>query len=156
MPRHTHRTLFLLACLCVVPGADAQVPSVDSTLLRELGEANAELLRAEQAGDTATMRALITPDFSWIRYDAARFGRDARISAVARGRRNPSPQTVLEEYARLVAPNVAVQLRRIRLLLGSGDARRERTTWETRVYVRSGSRWLLAAQHATAFSDSAR
>ena len=156
MPRHTCRTLVLLASLCVVPGADAQPSSVDSTLLRELRQFDAQLLQAEQAGDTAAMRSLIAPDFFWIRYDAARFGRNARIGAVARGRRNPSPQMILDQDARLLAPNVAVGLRRVRLLLGSGAARRERTTWETRVYVRSASGWLLAGQHATAFPDSAR
>jgi hypothetical protein len=156
MPRHTYRTLFLLVSLCVVPGADAQVSSVDTTLLRQLRHANAQLLQAEQTGDTAMLRSLIAADFSWIRYDAARFGREARIGAIARGRRNPSTPVILDEDARSLAPDVAVGLRRLRLLLGSGDERRERTVWETRVYVRSASRWILAAQHATAVPDSAR
>jgi uncharacterized protein (TIGR02246 family) len=135
-------------------GASGQTAG-DTSLVRVLRDVNAELLRAESARDTARMAELITPDFTWVRYDGARFGRVARLSAVARGVRNPSTPTILEEEGRMVANDVAIGLRRTRLLLGSAENRREREIWETRVYVRSAGRWRVAAQHATAAPDSA-
>ena len=133
-----------------VSSADA-----DSLLLPELRRMNAQLLQAEQERDTASMRSLIAPNFMWIRHDARRFGREARIAAVARGERSPHTPEILEEHARSVAPDVAVAIRRLRTILGTGKQQREREIWETRVYVRSPSGWRLSAQHSTAAPDPA-
>lgn len=155
-------TLWFIVAAVVLPGslAEAQHQSgrsrLDSTSLsRELAAVDGALLAAEIQMDTAAVARLLAPDFVWTSPEGVVWHRENRLGALLRGRRQPRSQQVLREELQSLSPDIALAVRRVRLISGEGATVRDRVVVMTRVYRRRAGTWEVAAQHASVLDSAA-
>ena len=136
-------------------GTPAAGGARDSLVLRGVAAVDARLAAAEARGDTASLRALYTPDYLAVAPDGEMLNARARLFRIARGfRSTDSIQVLTAPWVRRIGPGEVLVTQSVRLWgVRHGAAAQGTGLRVTKLYVERGGEWRIAFQQGTPLAD---